>query len=144
MTTGRPRSRGYPAPLDGDALTNGPRWLVVAGGVVTGGHGVSATQVQAIREAAAGDFYAVWEPGFTRHVVTTLLAALDAAQARSTDLQTALAQTTNGYLHQVAVGTEYARYQCRLCGAKSRDSQWTISHHAGCPVQVLADSYREE
>lgn len=49
---------------------------------------MSATQVQAIREAVAGDFYAAWEPGFTRHVVTTLFAALDAAQAEHAVLVT--------------------------------------------------------
>lgn len=40
MRTRRPLSRGVPAPLDGDALTNGARWLAVAGGV-TGGDGVT-------------------------------------------------------------------------------------------------------
>lgn len=105
---------------------------------------MSATQqVQAIREAAAGDFYAAWEPDFTRHVVTTLLAALDAAEARSTALQTALVQTTHGYLMQVAVGTGYAVYHCRHCGVTLFDTKFT-GHHDGCPVLVLAESYREE
>lgn len=54
MTTRRPRSRGYPAPLDGDALTNGPRWLAVAGGETTGGNGVDMTAIEtAIRAVAA-------------------------------------------------------------------------------------------
>lgn len=105
---------------------------------------MSATQVQAIREAVAGDFYAAWEPGFTRHVVTTLLAALDAAQARSTDLQTALAQTTNGALYPVDAGTGAIRWHCRLCGGKSHDPKRTLHHRAGCPVLVLAESEREE
>lgn len=68
---------------------------------------------------------------------------VQALRARIAALQTALAQTTVGYLHPVAAGTGYAVYHCRFCGALVFDTQ-ASSHHAGCPVQVLADSYREE
>lgn len=68
---------------------------------------------------------------------------VQALRARIVALQTALAQTTNGALHLVAAGTDNTRWYCRYCGATSYGTS-TCNHRAGCPVQVLADSYREE
>lgn len=65
------------------------------------------------------------------------------ATIRSTALQTALAQATSGALHQTGGGTGYTVYHCRFCGTINYDL-CAPRHHAGCPVQVLADSYREE
>lgn len=65
------------------------------------------------------------------------------ATIRSTALQAALAQATHGYLHRVGEGTGYAVYHCRFCGAVNYDLR-APNHHAGCPVLVLTDSYREE
>lgn len=52
MRTRRPLSRGVPAPLDGDALTNGARWLAVAG-VATGGDRMNLTAIEAAIRALA-------------------------------------------------------------------------------------------
>lgn len=70
-------------------------------------------------------------------------AATERLQARITALQRALAQATNGYLHQAGGGTGYLVYRCRFCGQINYDPR-APTHRAGCPVQVLADSYREE
>lgn len=70
-------------------------------------------------------------------------AATERLQARIIALQTALAQATNGYLHQTSEGTGYAVYHCRFCGQINYDPR-APTHRNECPVQVLVDSYREE
>lgn len=102
-------------------------------------------RLQAIRQALAlGHYDDLRGVVSCRPTVETLLAALDKAEARSTALQTALAQTTNGALYQVDAGTGALRWHCRLCGGKSHDPKRTLHHEPWCPVQVLAESYREK
>lgn len=88
----------------------------------------------------------MFAPNLAVAEIAMLSAALDELailRARITALQTALAQTTSTDLHRVADRTGYAIWYCRYCGKGTFDSD-APRHHAGCPVQVLADSYREE